>query len=180
MGQPQPLFVYFRSFQTNITNIYNKYMWKNVHPVYGAGIRTHDLWNESPPITTRPGLPPLTWALIRPKHDIYLCSAVQDRRNWKPNLWILSTLCQYIINYSSVKNNKKEKETFKNENYSSCFCRGKPLTVNSQPLSFLSFRIDEVEHQTSNFRIATNVLDRYLETQNNWITMSRNTTLFWL
>ena len=30
---------------------------KNVHPVYGAGIRTHDLWkHESPPITTRPGL----------------------------------------------------------------------------------------------------------------------------
>ena len=30
---------------------------KNVHPVYGSGIRTHDLWNMSPPITTRPGLP---------------------------------------------------------------------------------------------------------------------------
>ena len=23
-----------------------------------AGIRTHDLWNESPPVTTRPWLPP--------------------------------------------------------------------------------------------------------------------------
>ena len=22
-------------------------MWKNVHPVYGAGIRSHDLWNMS-------------------------------------------------------------------------------------------------------------------------------------
>ena len=22
-------------------------MWKNVHPVFGAGIRTHDLWNTS-------------------------------------------------------------------------------------------------------------------------------------
>ena len=34
---------------------------KNVHPVYFAGIRTHDLWNVSlfpVPITTRPGLPP--------------------------------------------------------------------------------------------------------------------------
>ena len=30
-------------------------MWKNVHPVYGAGILTHDLRN----INTRPGLPPV-------------------------------------------------------------------------------------------------------------------------
>ena len=28
-------------------NFCNKYMWKNVHPVYGARIRTHDLWNMS-------------------------------------------------------------------------------------------------------------------------------------
>ena len=40
-------FVYFRSFQTNITNFYNKYMWKNVHPVYSAGIWTHNLRNMS-------------------------------------------------------------------------------------------------------------------------------------
>ena len=26
---------------------YNKYMWKNVHPVYGAGIRTHNIWKVS-------------------------------------------------------------------------------------------------------------------------------------
>ena len=32
----------FGLFQTNITNFYNKYMWKNVHPVYGAEIRTHN------------------------------------------------------------------------------------------------------------------------------------------
>ena len=29
------------------TNFYNKYMWKNVHPVYGAGIQTHNLRNVS-------------------------------------------------------------------------------------------------------------------------------------
>ena len=44
--EPMTLFsIYFWSFQTNI--IYNKYMWTNVHPVYSAGIRTHDLWNVS-------------------------------------------------------------------------------------------------------------------------------------
>ena len=26
---------------------YNKYMWKNVHPVYSTGIRTHDLQDMS-------------------------------------------------------------------------------------------------------------------------------------
>ena len=31
---------------------------KNVHPVYGAGIQTQPLKHESPPMATRPGLPP--------------------------------------------------------------------------------------------------------------------------
>ena len=35
--------VYFRPFQTNINIFYNNVMWKNVHPVSGAGIRTHDI-----------------------------------------------------------------------------------------------------------------------------------------
>ena len=35
--------VYFRSLKQTSLQFYNKYMWKNVHPVYGAGIRTHDL-----------------------------------------------------------------------------------------------------------------------------------------
>ena len=40
-------------------------MWENVHPVFGDGIRTHDLQDMSllSPITTRPGLPP-TWVVI--------------------------------------------------------------------------------------------------------------------
>ena len=46
-ANPGLFFVYFRSFQTNITKFYNKYMWKNVHPVYSDGILTHDLWNVS-------------------------------------------------------------------------------------------------------------------------------------
>ena len=48
MGQTQPLFRLFSVFfkQTSI-QFYNKLMWKNVHPVYGTGIRTHDLQNVS-------------------------------------------------------------------------------------------------------------------------------------
>ena len=37
----------FGRFQTNINTIYNNLMWKNVHPVYGTGIRTHYLQNVS-------------------------------------------------------------------------------------------------------------------------------------
>ena len=47
----------FGLFQTNINTILQQINVKNVHPVYGAGIRTHQaLEHESPPITTRPGL----------------------------------------------------------------------------------------------------------------------------
>ena len=38
------LFFYFRSFQTNNT-IFITHQWKNVHPVYGTGIQTHNLSN---------------------------------------------------------------------------------------------------------------------------------------
>ena len=57
MGQSRPLFFrLFWVFSSKNYNFHNKFMWKNVHPVYGAGIRTHDL-----PITTRPGLPPINY-----------------------------------------------------------------------------------------------------------------------
>ena len=38
-----PDFLFILSFQANITILYVK----NVHPVYGAGIRTHNLQNMS-------------------------------------------------------------------------------------------------------------------------------------
>ena len=46
-GQPWPLFRLFSVFSNKQYNFYNKYMWKNVHPVYGAGIWTHNLQNVS-------------------------------------------------------------------------------------------------------------------------------------
>ena len=60
MGQPRPLFHLFSSFQTHITNFTTNRYGKKVHPVY---LRCWDSnsrpWeHESPPITTRPGLPP--------------------------------------------------------------------------------------------------------------------------
>ena len=48
MRHPRPLFRLFSVFfkQTS-KQFYNKLMWKNVQPVYGTGIRTHDLQNMS-------------------------------------------------------------------------------------------------------------------------------------
>ena len=40
------LFIY-GLFQANINTIFQQINVKNVHPVYGAGIRTHDLQNMS-------------------------------------------------------------------------------------------------------------------------------------
>ena len=45
LNEPFP-FVYFRLFKQTLT-FCNKYMWKNVHPVYGAGIRIHNLQDMS-------------------------------------------------------------------------------------------------------------------------------------
>ena len=39
-------FVYFRSFKQT-KHFYSKSMWKNIHPVYGVGIRTHNLSSMS-------------------------------------------------------------------------------------------------------------------------------------
>ena len=68
MGQPRPLFRLFSVFSNKQYNFYNKYMSKNIHPVYGAGIQTHNLQKrESLPITTRPGLPPNYALFTAPK-----------------------------------------------------------------------------------------------------------------
>ena len=43
---PGIFFICFRFFKQHYNN-YNKYLWKNVHPVYSAESRTHDLRNMS-------------------------------------------------------------------------------------------------------------------------------------
>ena len=49
MGQTRPLLSFYRSVFSNKYNFnyYHKDMWKNVNPVYGAMIQTHDIWNMS-------------------------------------------------------------------------------------------------------------------------------------
>ena len=61
---PGLFFIYFCLFKQTLQFLQQIYVEKcYVHPVYGAGIRTYE--HESPPITTRPGLPPTTtYAII--------------------------------------------------------------------------------------------------------------------
>ena len=60
MGQPRPLFiVYFQSFQTNIIIIFTTNICEKSPSSIGLGFEPTTLEHESPPITTRPGLPPL-------------------------------------------------------------------------------------------------------------------------
>ena len=47
MGQPPAYFSFIFVFSNTHYNFYNKKLWKNVHPVYSAGIQTRDLWITS-------------------------------------------------------------------------------------------------------------------------------------
>ena len=47
MGQPWPLFCLFLVFSNKYYKFVQQIYVKNVHPVYCAGIRTHDLRNMS-------------------------------------------------------------------------------------------------------------------------------------
>ena len=59
MGQPRPLFiVYFRSFKTNITIFTTINVKKCPSSIRYQDSNPGPLARESPPITTRPGLPP--------------------------------------------------------------------------------------------------------------------------
>ena len=44
MGQPRPLLLFILSFQTTLQFLQQINV-KNVHPVYAAGIRTHNIQN---------------------------------------------------------------------------------------------------------------------------------------
>ena len=43
MRHPRHLFLLFSSFQTNIAIFTANAIWGKIHPVYGAGIQTHNL-----------------------------------------------------------------------------------------------------------------------------------------
>ena len=80
MGQTRPLFrFYFRLFQTNNYNSYNKYMWKMWWPS-SIQCRASNPWpsgHESPPITTRPGLPRFCYFT-----NIFYLDNCLPRRGW--------------------------------------------------------------------------------------------------
>ena len=59
IDQPRPLFHLLPSFQTHITNFTtNMYVKKCPSSIWCRDLNSRPLEHESPPITTRPGLPP--------------------------------------------------------------------------------------------------------------------------
>ena len=85
MGQPWPLFHLFLSFQTNIKFLQQIKVKKCPSSIRCQGSNSWPLEHESPPITTRRGLPPSTsflcffisqWYLYVESHRF--CNRVQD------------------------------------------------------------------------------------------------------
>ena len=67
MGQPRPLFHLFLVFSNNSIFATNQQiMWKNIMPIQYKvpWFEPTTSLNESSPITTRPGHPPLIWLLV--------------------------------------------------------------------------------------------------------------------
>ena len=63
MGQPQPLFSFILSFQTNITIFTANKCEKSLSSIWHWDSNPQPLEHESPPLTTRPELP-RTWLII--------------------------------------------------------------------------------------------------------------------
>ena len=80
MGQRRPLFVYFRSFSNKQCQFFNKLMWKCPSSIWCRDSNSQPSDYESPPLTTRPGLPPkvvlvLYWSIMTRHLPTYLQSS---------------------------------------------------------------------------------------------------------
>ena len=90
MGHPRSLFRLFSVFfrQTSIQFLQQI----NVHPLYGAGIRTHHLQIASP-ITTRPGLPPYNFI-----HSLFILNTSKICTKLSPwDLFLKTFLLQFCM-----------------------------------------------------------------------------------
>ena len=81
MGQSRPLYNLYSSFK-QILQFFQQIHVKKVNPVYGVGTRTHSLWDMSPTLTTRPGLPP-TKKLILTSFNKSLMDGYNYLWTWK-------------------------------------------------------------------------------------------------
>ena len=94
MGQPRLFFVYFRSFHTKQYNFYNKINTKNVHPVYGTWIRTHNLTNMScHPLPLDQGSRYFIIASLLHYHHVF--AFLKTFFNYCLKLWIV--ICQALF-----------------------------------------------------------------------------------
>ena len=94
MGQPRLFFVYFRSFHTKQYNFYNKINTKNVHPVYGTWIQTHNLTNMScHPLPLDQGSRYFIIASLLHYHHVF--AFLKTFFNYCLKLWIV--ICQALF-----------------------------------------------------------------------------------
>ena len=107
MGQPRPLFCLFSSFQTNITNFTtNMNVKKCPSSIWRWDSNSQPSDYQSPPLTTRPGLPPFfilfgtpnrTWRYLKAhSHQVYRSGDSVDY-GWK--LQKISYLCVNAVYY---------------------------------------------------------------------------------
>ena len=94
MGHSRPFFIYFSSFQTNLITIFTT----NKCEKCPSSIRCWDsnprpLEHESPPMTTRPGLPPST------HHSLMSVSrkAMSSSRSPSRTFWSFLFFCLFIF-----------------------------------------------------------------------------------
>ena len=78
MGQTRPLFHLFLSFQTFITIFTTKNMKKCRSSIQCRDSNSQPLEHQSPPITTRPGLPPILNILLFSIFSIGQCSTLRS------------------------------------------------------------------------------------------------------
>ena len=105
MGHPGLIFVYFRLFKQTLQFL-QQIIEKNVHPVFGAGIWTHDLSeHESPPITTRPGFPS-SYLLVRYNSPIPKPNSARSRfllRQWRHQIFFPTHSLSLSLSLSKVE-----------------------------------------------------------------------------
>ena len=108
MGHPRPLFRLFPVFSNKQCKFCNKLMWKNVHLVSGCRDSNSQL-SESPPLTTRPELPPRPILL----HWIFLCFFQVNFRIRQKMPRSLTTQSKYI----NVRPSSKVGKTWRRSDY---------------------------------------------------------------
>ena len=105
MGQPRPLFHLFSSFQTCITNFTNfttnRYVKKCPSSIQCRDSNSQPLEHESPPITTRPGLLPMSTIVSKGRKFGRLASGILPINCCSPFKHIISQYMNLLLTFQT-------------------------------------------------------------------------------